>query len=176
MYHRYVFTSCWCPLIIGVQVQSSTALFKKITLRKPECIPKLLVGEYVLQLSDLCLCCHQISAYTQVQTANEIFFPLRKGERQTDRQKEFRQTGERHTIEGPVHTLPHPPPLSLGLWYEKTMAFLRHCADKAALKKLIAMINDNGLEESWDTAATYIILSHQSLLLPAPLPPTSKAL
>lgn len=122
MYHRYVFTSCWCPLIIGVQVQSSTALFKKITLRKAECVPKLLVSEYVLQLSDLCLC-HQISAYTQVQTANEIFFPLRKGVRQTDRQKEFRQTGERHTIEGPVHTLPQPPPLSLGCGMKKQWLF-----------------------------------------------------
>lgn len=72
---------------------------------------------------------------------------------------------------------PHTPPAAFpGLWYEKTMAFLRLCADKAALKKLIAMINDNGLEESWDTAATYIIRSHQSLLLPAPLPTTSKAL
>lgn len=45
------------------------------------------------------------------------------------------------------------------------MAFLRHCADKAALKKLMAVINDNGLEESGDTAATYIIPSRQSLLL-----------
>lgn len=68
-----------------------------------------------------------------------------------------------------------PLPLDCGM-KQKTMASLRHCADKAALKKLIAMINDNGLEESWDTAATYIILSHQSLLLPAPLAATSKAL
>lgn len=45
------------------------------------------------------------------------------------------------------------------------MAFLRHCADKAALKKLMAVINDNGLEESGDTAAAYIIPSRQSLLL-----------
>lgn len=33
----------------------------------------------------------------------------------------------------------------------------------------MAVINDNGLEESRDTAATYIIPSRQSLLLPAPL-------
>lgn len=92
----------------------------------------------------------------------------KKKQIQADRRKEYYRRS---------HPYPPTPPAAFpGLWYEKTMAFLRHCADKAALKKLIAMINDNGLEESWDTAATYIILSHQSLLLPAPLPPTSKAL
>ena len=30
---------------------------------------------------------------------------------------------------------------------------------------LMAVINDNGLEESWDTGATYIIPSHQSMHL-----------
>lgn len=44
------------------------------------------------------------------------------------------------------------------------------------LWKLMAVINDNRLEESRDTAATYIMPSRQSLLLPAPLPPTSKTL
>lgn len=47
---------------------------------------------------------------------------------------------------------------------------------KKKKKQLMAMINDNGLEESRDTAATYIIPSRQSLLLSAPLLPTSKAL
>jgi len=71
------------------------------------------------------------------------------------------------------------PLLPPRLWHEKTMAFLKLGADKAALKKkkkLMAVINDNGLEESGDTAATYIIPSRQSPLLPGPLPPTSKAL
>lgn len=35
-------------------------------------------------------------------------------------------------------------------------------------KKLMAMINDKGPEESRDTDATYIILSHQSVHLPGP--------
>lgn len=103
-------------------------------------------------------------------------FPFEEG-RKTDRQTERIQADRRKAYYRRSRPYPPTPPTSFpGLWYEKTMAFLRHCADKAALKKLMAMINDNGLEESWDTAATYIILSHQSLLLPAPLPPTSKAL
>lgn len=31
--------------------------------------------------------------------------------------------------------------------------------------RLMAVINDNGPEESWDTGATYIIPSHQSMHL-----------
>lgn len=115
----------------------------------------------------------------------EIFFPSRKGEKKKKKERKKERGGKKKKIQADRRKeyyrrsrpyLPTPPAAFPGLWYEKTMAFLRHCADKAALKKLIAMINDNGLEESWDTAATYIILSHQSLLLPAPLPPTSKAL
>lgn len=96
-----------------------------------------------------------------------------------ERKKREKNSGrqEKEALQQVPSMPPHTPPAAFpGLWYEKTMAFLRLCADKAALKKLIAMINDNGLEESWDTAATYIIRSHQSLLLPAPLPTTSKAL
>lgn len=101
-----------------------------------ECIPKLLVSEYVLQLSDLCLC-HQISAYTQVQTANWDLFPfkkgaggkgeekkkIKKGKKERKKKNRFRQTGERSTIEGPIHTPPHPPLLSLDCGMKKQWLF-----------------------------------------------------
>lgn len=140
---------------------------------------KAIVSEYVLQQSDLCLC-HQISAYTQVQTANwDLPFKeegKKKGGGEREKEKRILADRRKEHYSKSCPSPPTPPAAFSGLWYEKTMAFLRLCADKAALKKLIAMINDNGLEESWDTAATYIIRSHQSLLLPAPLPTTSKAL
>lgn len=63
-------------------------------------------------------------------------------------------------------------PLPLGCGMKRTQWLFWGSVQTRQLwekKSLIAMINDNGLEESWDTAATYIILSHQSLLLPAPL-------
>lgn len=158
------------PLLQGVQIQSPTALFRKITLRKAECIPKLLVSEYVLQLSNLCLC-HQISTYMQVQTNWDLFAFEEGGEKKGG---EMRQTRERSATERPIHAPPTPPLLFLDCSTKKQWLFWGTVKTRQLWKKLIAMINDNGLEESWDTAATYIILSHQSLLLPAPLPPTAR--
>lgn len=115
------------PWLQGVQVQSSTALFKKVTL-KVEWITKLLVSEYVLQLSDLCLC-HQISAYTQVQTANWDH-PFEEGGRKKKikkkEKKEKRILADRRKKHySRFHPCPptHPPPLSLDCGMKKQWLF-----------------------------------------------------
>lgn len=46
--------------------------------------------------------------------------------------------------------------------------FHRRVQTRLQWEKLMAMINDKGPEESRDTDATYIILSHQSVHLPGP--------
>lgn len=56
-------------------------------------------------------------------------------------------------------------PFPLGYGMEKQWLFWGPVQTRQLWKKLMAMINDNGLEESGDTAATYIIPSRQSPLL-----------
>lgn len=54
-----------------------------------------------------------------------------------------------------------------GIW-EKRLLFHSPAQTRLQWEKLMAMINDKGPEESRDTDATYIILSHQSVHLPGP--------
>lgn len=54
-----------------------------------------------------------------------------------------------------------------GIW-EKRVAFDSPVQTRQPREELMAMINDKGPEESRDTAATYIIPSHQAVHLPGP--------
>lgn len=56
---------------------------------------------------------------------------------------------------------------------KRKKAFDRLLQTRQPRKKLMAMINDKGPEESGDTAATYIIPPHQSEHLPGPSPSLS---
>jgi len=56
-------------------------------------------------------------------------------------------------------------PFPLWVWDKRKAAMARRRQHEQQRGSLMVVINDNGPEESWDTGATYIIPSHQSMHL-----------
>lgn len=188
--------SCWCPQVItrisspGFQKRRKKKKNPPLISTKPPC--KLNSTWWVTQLLFSSvhasqLCAHVVLSDKYINTGTEVpplfsTIPSRKRKGSWARIEEhgdgrragrFWRQNERGEKKCWGFFLLFSP-LVCGM--KKQWLFWGTVQTRQLWKKLMAVINDNGLEESGDTAATYIIPSRQSVLLPAPLPPTSKAL